>query len=158
MKTYRTALALILVAITLTGCKSTDTPSGVHPKAIPVGGGVDFEFEAPADGVVFIIDSQKNQLVTSRSIRNGEIYRLGDNSRELVRLIGLREHGPSFTLRTDYGKEKESFPEVPDMKTPTFALFFATLEQMEFKSDRLQPRAEPGNEPSIDELEQILIQ
>ena len=162
MKTYSTAFALVLLGILLSGCQSTATPAGVHPKAIPVGGGVDFEFEAPADGVVFIVDSRNNQLVTSRSIRMGDVYRLGDNSMELVRLIGLREHGPSFTLRTDFGDGKEKFPEVPGMKTPTFAVYFATLQQMEFATERLQPRAEPGpeaaEEPSVDDLEKILIQ
>jgi hypothetical protein len=163
MKTYSTTLVLALIVILQTGCQSTGTPAGVHPKAIPVGGGVDFEFEAPTDGVVFIVDSQKNQLVTSRSIRSGELYRLGDNALELVRLIGLREHGPSFTLRTDFGDgERQSFPEVPGMKTPTFALYFATFEQMEFTTDRLQPRADPtpapSTEPSVDELEKILVQ
>lgn len=163
MKTCSTTLVLALIVVSLTGCQTKGTPAGVHPKAIPVGGGVDFEFEAPADGVVFIVDSQKNQLVTSRSIRSGELYRLGDNALEMVRLIGLREHGPSFTLRTDFGDgEKQSFPEVPGMKTPTFAIYFATLEQMEFTTDRLQPRAdptpEPSTEPSVDELEKILIQ
>jgi len=163
MKQYSTTLVLALMAVLLTGCQNSGTPAGVHQKAIPVGGGVDFEFEAPSDGVVFIVDSRNNQLVTSRSIRAGELYRLGDNSLELVRLIGLREYGPSFTLRTDYGDgEKESFPEVPGMKTPVFAVYFATLEQMEFKTERLQPRAEPGpessTEPSIDELEKLLIQ
>jgi len=163
MKTYSTVLFLALSLAFLPGCKNSATPAGVHPKAIPVGGGVDFEFEAPADGVVFIVDSQKNQLVTSRSVRAGEVYRLGDNSLELVRLIGLREHGPAFTLKTDYGDgDKEGFPEVPGMKTPTFAVFFATLEQMEFTTDRLQPRAQPGPEPdaepSVDDLEKILVQ
>lgn len=162
MKRYSTLFALALFMVLAQGCKSTATPAGVHPKAVPVGGGVDFEFEAPADGVVFIVDSQRNQLISSRSIRAGEVYRLGDNSLELVRLIGLRNHGPSFTLRTDYGKDQESFPEVPGMKTPNFAAYFATLQQMEFTTDRLQPRAEPGaeegTEPSLLELEQILIQ
>lgn len=163
MKSYSTVFApLALALIFVTGCQSNATPAGVHPLAIPVGGGVDFEFEAPADGVVFVVDSQKNQLVSSRSIRMGEVYRLGDNALEMVRLIGLRDHGPSFTLRTDFGEEKESFPEVPGMKVPTFAVFFATLEQMDFTTDRLQPRAEPGTEsgtePSVDELEKILVQ
>lgn len=156
------AIPLMLSLIVMAGCKSTATPAGVHPKAVPVGGGVDFEFEAPADGVVFIVDSQKNQLISSRSVRAGEVYRLGDNSLELVRLIGLRNHGPSFTLRTDYGKEQESFPEVPGMKTPTFAAYFATLQQMDFNTDRQPPRAEPGAEeatkPSLQELEKILVQ
>lgn len=163
MKTYSTVTAgLGLLLSLMTGCQSTSTPAGVHPSAVPVGGGVDFQFEAPADGVVFIVDSQKNQLVSSRSVRVGEVYRLGDNSLEMVRLIGLREHGPSFTLRTDYGEKDENFPEVPAMKVPTFAVYFATLEQMEFKSDRMQPRAdpspEPSTEPSVEELEKILVQ
>lgn len=160
MKAFTTALILILIASLLTGCKNTATPQGVHPTAIPVGGGVDFEFEAPADGVIFIVDSRNNQLVTSRSIRAGEFYRLGDNSLELVRLIGLREHGPSFTLKTDYDEgQKNTFPEVQTMKSPTFAVFFATLEQMQLNGNRLQPRAEPGPdvEPSVDDLEKILI-
>lgn len=162
MKSTSTVFAaLALALILLTGCKSTATPAGVHPQAIPVGGGVDFEFEAPADGVVFLVDSKNNQLVSSRSVRAGEVYRMGDNSLEMVRLIGLREHGPSFTLRTDFG-EDEKFPEVPGMKAPTFAVYFATLQQMDFTTDRLQPRAEPGNEagtePSVDELEKILVQ
>ena len=162
MKTYSTILFLALGLVIFTGCKSTATPQGVHPKAVPVGGGVDFEFEAPADGVVYVVDSNKNQLVTSRSIRVGEVYRLGDNSLELVRLIGLREYGPSFTLRTDFGDGKEKFPEIPGMKTPTFAVYFATLQQMDFTTDRMQPRADPSpesaNEPSVDDLEKILIQ
>jgi hypothetical protein len=156
-------LALACTALFLTGCKSTSTPAGVHPTAIPVGGGVDFEFEAPADGVIFIVDSRNNELVSSRSIRMGDVYRLGDNSLELVRLIGLREHGPSFTLKTDYDDGKQNtFPEVKTMKSPTFAVFFATLEQMQLDGNRLQQRAEPGpepeTEPSIDDLEKILIQ
>ena len=157
--TFVTALAFALILST--GCKSSGKPAGVHDAAIPVGGGVDFEFEAPADGVIFIVDSRNNELVTSRSIRMGDVYRLGDNSLELVRLIGLREHGPSFTLKTDYADgQNSSFPEVRTMKTPTFAVYFASLEQMQFKGNRLEPRAEPGsdNEPSIDDLEKVLIQ
>ncbi|MFK7790580.1 MAG: hypothetical protein AB8C95_13945 [Phycisphaeraceae bacterium] len=154
-------LALSCMLVLLAGCKSTSTPQGVHPLAIPVGGGVDFEFEAPADGIVFIVDSKNNQLISSRSVRVGEVYRFGDDSLEMVRLIGLREHGPSFTLRTDYG-EKEKFPEVPSMKTPLLAVYFATLEQMDFKSDQLQPRADPGSksnsEPSVEELGSVLVQ
>lgn len=161
MKRYVVLLILGLCIIFMQGCKSTAIPAGVHAKAIPVGGGVDFEFIAPADGIVFIVDSQKNQLVTSRSVRTAETYRLGDNALELVRLIGLRNHGPSFTLRTDFGDEDERFPEVPGMKTPTFALYYATLEQMQLKTSPLQPKAEDAgstNEPSIQELEQIFIQ
>ena len=155
-------LALACAVLYLPGCKNTSTPAGVHPMAIPVGGGVDFEFEAPSDGVIFIVDSRNNELVTSRSIRTGEVYRLGDNSLELVRLIGLREHGPSFTLKTDYSEgQQNTFPEVRTMKSPTFAVYFSSLDQMQLNAgERLQPRAEPGpdNEPSIDDLEKILIQ
>lgn len=165
MQMHKTFTLFIMIGLLSlnAGCKSTATPAGVHAKAVPVGGGVDFEFEAPADGVVFIVDSRNNELVSSRSIRMGEVYRLGDNALELVRLIGLREHGPSFTLRTDFGDgQRESFPEVPGMKTPNFAAYFATLEQMDFTGGRLQPRAEPGEEaatePSLQELEKILIQ
>lgn len=154
-------LTLSFTLVLLAGCKSTSTPAGVHPLAIPVGGGVDFEFEAPADGIVFIVDSKNNQLVSSRSVRSGEVYRFGDDSLEMVRLIGLREHGPSFTLRTDFG-ESEKFPEVPSMKTPLMAVYFATLEQMDFRSDQLEPRADPGApsqpEPSVEELGSVLVQ
>ena len=155
-------MLLALSLILLVGCKSnTGTPQGVHPLATPVGGGVDFEFEAPADGIVFIVDSNNNQLVSSRSVRVGEVYRFGDDSLEMVRLIGLREHGPSFTLRTDYG-EKEQFPEVFSMKTPLLAAYFVTLEQMKFTSDQPQPQAEPGektmSKPSVEDLESVLAQ
>lgn len=146
-------LSFVAALAILSGCKSKSTPQGVHPLAVPVGGGVDFEFEAPADGVVFVVDSRNNELVSSRSIRAGEVYRLGDNSLEMVRLIGLREHGPSFALRTDYG-EKESFPEVQSMKTPVFAVYFASLEQMQFNAERQTPQRA---EPSIEELESLLL-
>jgi hypothetical protein len=155
-------LTLMVGVASLPGCKSTATPAGVHPSAIPVGGGVDFEFEAPADGVIFVVDSRNNELVSSRSIRSGDVYRLGDDSYEMVRLIGLREHGPSFTLRTDYSDgERKSFPEVQSMKTPVFAVYFASLEQMQFKAgDAGEPRtAQPSaTEPSIEELESLLLQ
>lgn len=158
---YVLVLFLSCSLVLLSGCKSTSTPAGVHPLAIPVGGGVDFEFEAPADGVVFIVDSQKNQLVSSRSVGVGEVYRFGDDSLEMVRLIGLREHGPSFTLRTDFGQQ-EKFPEVPSMRTPQLAVYFATLEQMNLTAKRLEPRADPSDaprsEPSVEELQRVLVQ
>ena len=157
------ALTLACAAVLLTGCNSTATPQGVHPLAVPVGGGVDFEFEAPADGVIFIVDSRNNELVSSRSIRMGDVYRLGDNSLELVRLIGLREHGPSFTLKTDFSEgQQTSFPEVQTMKTPTFAVYFASLEQMQFEAGREERRVEPGpepnTEPSVEDLGRVLVQ
>jgi hypothetical protein len=71
-QTTRLILTGLLAGVTLLGggCRST-----VPERARQVGGGVDMQFTAPTNGLIYLVDTKEKAILLSRSVTQGEAFR-----------------------------------------------------------------------------------
>jgi len=133
-KRFHMLLGGMLAAALLTGCQSR-LPQGVHPDAIPVGSGIYLEFEAPVDGIVFVVDSKTNEAVYSTTISAGHELELLEDSDSTTIIAAMLAFGPRATYHSNAFQEPTP-EEMSALRFTQFALYFVPLSKLDLGPDQ----------------------
>jgi hypothetical protein len=122
VNTYLTIPMIVLAMFATAGCVSQRAGLEIPNEARVVGGGVSIVFEAPEDGILYLVDRRK--LVMSRTVRTGERFvaegRVLVGASEMVPLENARlyfkpETLPDRTLPVERGAGQSPPPSLREL-------------------------------------------
>lgn len=113
----------------LAGCHGR-LPQGVPGEAVEVGGGSMFQFTAPTDGILCIVDTQRKSLFASKTMKAGEEVKFEGGDEDVMLLLGLREHGTSFWAALE-SNEQKALAMLEGIEMPVFALYFTPMHDLD---------------------------
>lgn len=99
-----TGVCALLALWLLGGCASSRPlqADGLPGEEYLVGGGVMIEWEAPADGTVYLVEKQTSKIIETRSLKEGESYSFsvasGAQAQEFETVLGIDFSEARFLL------------------------------------------------------------
>jgi hypothetical protein len=97
-------IAGLLGVLGIVGCapQARHRPARLLEESQLVGGGLMIQWQAPADGIVYLVERRSGRLVETRALRAGEVYdfaiRTVVEAEDMRRLIGIPVARAEFLL------------------------------------------------------------